>query len=51
MKVNRSMYPEAVFDGSVEVLKYPLNSLKSFEKLKSNEIFGIHGSFRKLEID
>lgn len=51
MRVNKSMYPPEVFEESVDVLKIPLSSSELFQKVKSNGIFGIHGSFRKLEID
>lgn len=54
MRVNETMYPKACFDGSLEMLKVPLNSPDLFEKASrcSNEtIYGVQGSFRKLEID
>lgn len=50
MSVNESCYPKSVMDGEAEMLKTPFNS-PDFEKIKNNEIFGLHGSFRKLEID
>jgi hypothetical protein len=54
MKVDESKYPKACFDGSVEMLKVPLNSPDLFEKARTccdDTIYGIQGSFRKLEID
>lgn len=54
MCVAEEMYPKAVFEGSLEMLKIPLSSPDLFERVSrcSNEsIFGVQGSFRKLEID
>jgi hypothetical protein len=54
MQVNENMYPKACFEGSVGMLKVRLNSDNLFEEAKrcGNEaIFGVQGSFRKLEID
>lgn len=54
MSVAEELYPKAVFEGSLEMLKIPLSSPDLFERVSrcSNEsIFGVQGSFRKLEID
>lgn len=54
MKVNEKMYPKACFEGSLEMLKIPLNSDNLFEEAQlcgNDAIFGVQGSFRKLEID
>ena len=54
MRVDENLYPEACFDGSIEMLKVPLNSPDLFEKAQrcsNDSIFGVQGSFRKLEID
>lgn len=56
MQVAEKMYPKACFEGSVEMLKIPLNSMDLFERashLNSDETSssGVQGSFRKLEID
>lgn len=54
MKVDAKMYPKACLDGSLEMLKIPLNSPDLFERAtrcSSETIFGVQGSFRKLEID
>jgi len=52
MKVKLESYPQPVLDGSVKSLKYLLNSPELYEKLKKHQdIYGMQGSFRKLEID
>lgn len=54
MKVNRNLYPEPVMNCVVETLKIPLNSRDLFEKASNcqdEELLGVQGSFRKLEID
>lgn len=52
MKVKLDMYPKPVIDGSVKSLKYLLNSSDLYEKIENERnIFGVQGSFRKLEID
>jgi hypothetical protein len=52
MKVNLEMYPKLVVDGSVKSLKYPLNTPNLYDKIKNEQnIHGVQGSFRKLEID
>lgn len=51
MTVNPECYPKAVLEGSVKSLKYLLNSPELYEKMKKQEIYGLQGSFRKLEID
>lgn len=54
MHVKKEMYPPACFEGSLDMLKIPLNSPDLFEKARScsnDAVYGIHGSFRKLEID
>jgi hypothetical protein len=54
MKVNENLYPKACFDGSIEMLKVPLSSPDLFEKAihcSNDSIYGVQGSFRKLEID
>lgn len=51
MTVNLESYPKAVLDGSVKSLKYLLNSPELYEKMKKQDIYGVQGSFRKLEID
>lgn len=50
MRANPEQYPRAVLEGSVKCLKYPLNSSEIFEKF-NDDIYGLQGSFRKLEID
>lgn len=54
MHVDEKLYPKACFEGSTEMLKIPLNSEDLFEEAKrcnSDALFGVQGSFRKLEID
>lgn len=54
MKVNRKLYPTPVLNCVVDTLKIPLNSSDLFEKTSNcvdEELTGIQGSFRKLEID
>ncbi|CRK89975.1 CLUMA_CG003703, isoform A [Clunio marinus] len=54
MKVNRNLYPKPIVDCVVGTLKIPLNSSDLFEKTSNctdEELTGIQGSFRKLEID
>jgi hypothetical protein len=54
MHVKENMYPKACLDGSVEMLKVPLNSPDLFDQAKNccdDMIYGVQGSFRKLEID
>lgn len=54
MRVNETFYPEACFDGSLEMLNFPLNSPDLFDKAKlckDRMGTGAQGSFRKLEID
>jgi len=50
MRANPDHYPRAVLEGSVKSLKYALNSTEIFEKF-NDDIYGLQGSFRKLEID
>ncbi|KAG5670107.1 hypothetical protein PVAND_000390 [Polypedilum vanderplanki] len=50
-RVNVDKYPKAVLEGSVKSLKYLLNSSEIYEKFKNQDIYGLQGSFRKLEID
>lgn len=52
MAVNENLYPKACLEGSLEMLKIPLSSDDLFEKASRDEsIYGVQGSFRKLEID
>lgn len=54
MRVNRNLYPESVLNCVVDTLKIPLNSQDLFEKAsncRDEELLGVQGSFRKLEID
>ncbi|CRK89977.1 CLUMA_CG003704, isoform B [Clunio marinus] len=54
MKINENLYPKACLDGSFSMLDVPLNSPDLFEKASrccDETVFGIQGSFRKLEID
>lgn len=54
MKVNRVLYPQPVLNCVVETLKIPLIAEDLFEKAsncRDEELSGIQGSFRKLEID
>lgn len=54
MKVDANLYPKACLEGSIEMLKIPLSSPDLFEKASrcnDESIFGVQGSFRKLEID
>lgn len=54
MQVKPEMYPKSVLEGSVEMLKVPLNSPDLFEKASrcsDDSVYGVQGSFRKLEID
>lgn len=50
-RVKEEMYPKSVLDGSVKSLRFQLNSSNLNEKLKDEQIYGLQGSFRKLEID
>lgn len=51
MKVRVDAYPKPVLEGSVKSLKYLLNSPELYEKLNKRDIYGMQGSFRRLEID
>lgn len=54
MEIDTRMYPKACLDGSLDMLDIPLNSDDLFEKAKcygNDSIYGVQGSFRKLEID
>lgn len=52
MKIHTEFYPKNVLEGSVKALKIPLTSPQHYEKkYMSESIYGIEGSFRKLEID
>lgn len=54
MAVKENMYPKACLDGSIAMLNVPLNSDDLFEKASrcsDDSIYGVQGSFRKLEID
>lgn len=53
-KVAEELYPKACLDGSPEMLKIPLSSPDLFEQAGrccDETIYGVQGSFRKLEID
>jgi hypothetical protein len=50
MSVKVELYPQAIREGSVRSLKTTIeNWNESFDK--SRELYGVQGSFRKLEID
>ena len=54
MKVNRKFYPAPILNCVVDALKIPLSSKDLFEKASNcvdEELSGMQGSFRKLEID
>lgn len=54
MKVNHNLYPQPVLKCVVPTLKISLNSADLFEKTSNcndEELSGLQGSFRKLEID
>lgn len=46
--INLSMYSQGAQDGSVVALKSPINSCDSSE---DTNVYGLQGSFRKLEVD
>lgn len=50
-QVHLDKYPSPVIHGSVKSLKYLLNSPDLYDKLKDQDLYGLQGSFRKLEID
>lgn len=54
MKVNHKLYPAPVLNCVVDTLKVPLSSKDLFERTSNcvdEEMMGVQGSFRKLEID
>jgi hypothetical protein len=54
MKVNHNLYPQPVLKCVVDTLKISLNASDLFEQANScndEDLSGIQGSFRKLEID
>lgn len=52
MKIHTEFYPKNVLEGSVKALKIPMTSPQHYEKKNMSEsIYGLEGSFRKLEID
>lgn len=54
MKVNQKLYPQPVLKCVVSTLKVPLNSDDLFNQTNNcadEELSGLQGSFRKLEID
>jgi hypothetical protein len=54
MKVNQKLYPQPVLKCVVSTLKIPLNSADLFDQANNcndEELSGLQGSFRKLEID
>lgn len=54
MRLREEMYPKSCFDGSLEMLKVPLNSPDLFEqanRFSTDSVYGVQGSFRKLELD
>lgn len=48
MSVNLSMYSQGAQDGSVVALRNPIDSC---DAVKDHTVYGIQGSFRKLEVD
>ena len=44
------MYPQAVREGKIRAVRQPIDDLLNSD-IKPNELVGIQGSFRKLEID
>lgn len=51
MKVNSEMYSPQALAGSVSSLKYLLNATEVSEIKCHDSVYGMQGSFRKLEID
>lgn len=54
MEIAKEMYPPEFLNGSLEMLNIPLSSPDLFEKASrcnDDTIYGVQGSFRKLEID
>lgn len=54
MKINQKLYPQPVLKCVVSTLKIPLNSADLFDQASNcndEELSGLQGSFRKLEID
>lgn len=54
MSVNQKLYPQQVLKCVVSALKINLNSSDLFEQASScneEDLSGLQGSFRKLEID
>lgn len=54
MHLREEFYPKACFDGSLEMLKIPLSSPDLFERARrccDDSVYGVQGSFRKLELD
>lgn len=51
MKVNSEMYSPQALEGSAKSLKYPLNHTEVSENKCHDNVHGMQGSFRKLEID
>ena len=50
MKVNLEMYPEGVREGRIRAVRQPIDDQLNSKNM-SNELNGMQGSFRKLEID
>lgn len=54
MKINQKLYPQPVLKCMVSTLKIPLNSADLFDQASNcndEDLSGLQGSFRKLEID
>lgn len=50
MAINTELYPQAILEGSLHTLTATIDSIIDSKDI-DNELYGLQGSFRKLEID